>query len=159
MALYSANNQTGGTPQPTAATFKTQTNISAATATLRRAAVYEFEFGAAAVPNATDCEIYWDMSRQTSLGTGTTSVANPLDPADAATGMVATSAFTAEPTTTANQSLWSMPANQRGSFRWQVNPGGPGELIIPATNLNGLGLRAKSSTYIGVLGCSIYYRE
>lgn len=159
MALYTANNQTGGTPQVTSSSFKTQTNISAATATLRRAFIYEFEFGAAAQPNATDCEIYWDLSRQTSLGTGTTSVANPVDPADAATGMVATSGFTAEPTTTANQSVWSMPANQRGSFRWQVNPGGPGEFVIPATNLNGLGLRAKSSVYIGVLGCTLMYRE
>ena len=159
MALYHANNQTGGTPQATSTAFKTQLNISAATATLRRAFIYEFAFGAASVPNATDCEIFWDMSRQTSLGTGTTSVSSPKDPADAAAGTVATAGFTAEPTTTATQSLWAMPANQRASFRWQVNAGGPGELVVPATNLNGIGMRAKSSTYTGVLSSMMDYRE
>lgn len=161
MALYFASNTNATTPaqQNLTSTAKTMTQLTAATATLRRAFIYEFEVGASGTPNATDCAIVWDMVAQTTIGTGTSGVVTTLDQADAATGTVATINHTAEPTTTANSQRWQLAANQRASYRWVVNPGGPGELVIPATNLAGLGIRAKSSTYASTADAAIYFRE
>lgn len=159
MALYQANNQTGGTPQSLGASSKTIVQITAQTTGLRRAFIFEWDVGADGLPNATDCAIVWDVSAQTSLGTGTTSVSSSLDQADAAATTVATSNMTAEPTTTANGSRWSMGMNQRASYRWQVNAGGPGEIVVPATNLAGYGIRAKSSTYASTTQAAFFYRE
>jgi hypothetical protein len=63
---------------------------AAATATLRRAFVYEYKVGPPALPNATDCEIVWTVIKQTTAGTGGVSLtANAIDQADAASGTVA----------------------------------------------------------------------
>lgn len=161
MALYSASNINATTPaqQALSTAFKTQLELSAATATLRRAFIYEFDVGADAVPNATDCAIVWDITAQTSIGTGTAGVVTTQDQADAASGTVATINHTSEPTTTANGSRWALAANQRASYRWVVNPGGPGELVVPATNVTGLGIRAKSTTYTGTAVVSAMFRE
>ncbi len=74
MALYGTTNVSHGTPalQNISSSYKTGLNLTAATATLRRAFIYEFGVGASAVPNATDCEIVWNMARCTSIGTGVT---------------------------------------------------------------------------------------
>jgi hypothetical protein len=161
MALYGSSNISATSPALTAVatTQKTFLQLSAATATLRRAFVYEFDMGAASVPNATDCEIVWSIIQQTSIGTGVTMTINKLDQADAAAGSVSLANFTAEPTGAETLVLWAMGANQRASYRWVVAPGGPGELVVPATNLNGLGLRAKSSTYTGNVNATMLWRE
>lgn len=162
MALYGVTNVSNASPvlNNVASTVKTMLQAAAATATLRRAAVYEFGVGASGLPNATDCEIAWTAIRQTTAGTGGVSMTvNPLDPADAATGTVCLGSLTAEPTGAETGILWTLGANQRGSYRWVVAPGGPGELIIPATNLNGIGIRAKSSTYASTVNCSMAFRE
>jgi hypothetical protein len=161
MALYFASNTNATTPaqQNLSSTAKTMTQITAATATLRRAFIYDFEVGASGAPNSTDCAIVWDLVAQTTLGTGTTGVVTPLDQADAATGSVSTINHTAEPTTTANSQRWTMAMNQRASFRWTIIPGGSGELVVPATNLAGLGIRAKSATYASTCDVGVYFRE
>lgn len=161
MALYFASNTNATTPaqQNLGTSFKTLTQVTAATATLRRAFIYEFEVGASGLPNATDCAIVWDLVAQTSLGTGVAGVVTPLDQADAASGSVSRINHTSEPTTTANSQRWTLAANQRASYRWVVNPGGPGEIVVPATNLSGFGLRAKSSTYASTCDAGLYFRE
>jgi len=159
MALFAVNNQNEGTAQALSTAYKTIVAVTAATATLRRAFIYEFDVGADGVPNATDCAIVWDMSAQTAAGTSTASVAEPLDAADTAAGTIGSVNFTAEGTITAGSSRWSLGANQRASYRWVVNPGGPGELTIPATNLAGFALRAKSTNYTGTAVGVVYFRE
>ena len=161
MALYFASNTNATTPaqQNLTASAKTMISVTAATATLRRAFIYEFEVGADGTPNATDCAITWDISAITSIGTGTSGVISPLDQADAASGSVSTVNNTAEGITTANSQRWNLAANQRASYRWVVNPGGPGELVVPATNVTGLALRAKSATYASTAIAAVYFRE
>jgi hypothetical protein len=161
MALYFASNTNATTPaqQNLSSSSKTMIAITAVTATLRRAFIYEFEVGASGTPNATDCAIVWDISAITSTGTGTVGVVTALDQADAATGSASTINNTAEGITTANSQRWQLAANQRASYRWVVNPGGPGELVVPATNVAGLALRAKSATFASTADAAIYFRE
>lgn len=161
MALYSTNNLNAVTPAQSSltTTFKTVTSLAAATASLRRAFIYEFDIGADGVPNATDCAIVWDLSAQTAAGTPVVMTVASLDQADAATGTVAGGNHSAEPTITAQSSRFSLAANQRASYRWVVAPGGPGELVIPATNLAGYALRAKSTNYASTAVASILFRE
>ena len=168
MALYHTNNKANATPSQTnVATTYTAAGVSlsltAATtsgnATLRRAYIYEFDVGTDGQPNSTDCSIAWDISRQTSLGTGVSMAVNPLDPADAVTGTIAFGNFTIVPIVTATSSVWQLGANQRASYRWVVNPGGPGELVIPATNVAGFVIRALSATYASTVMTSANFRE
>ena len=162
MALYGTSNISATTPTLTAvaATSKTMLQLAAATATLRRAFLYEWIVGPASVPNATDCEIVWSLIRQTTAGTGgVTLTMNALDQADAAAGSVALGSFTAEPTGAETGVVDELGANQRASYRWVVAPGGPGEIVVPSTNLAGYGIRAKSSTYTGNTGVACKWRE
>ena len=168
MALYTTNNKLNATPSQTnlATTFTAAGHILSLTAattsgnaTLRRAFIYEFDIGADGLPNTTDCAIQWDISRQTSLGTGVSMTVNPLDPVDAPTGTIATGNYTIIPIITATSSVWQLAANQRASYRWVVNPGGPGELVIPNTNVAGLVIRALSSTYASTVQASANFRE
>lgn len=162
MALYGVTNVNNATPVLTnvASSHKTMLQVAAATATLRRAFVYEYKVGPSGLPNATDCEIAWTIIRQTTAGTGGVSMTvNPLDAADAATGSVALGSMTGEPTGAETGILDTVGANQRGTYQWIVNPGGPGELVIPATNLNGIAIRAKSSTYASTVNVGMKFRE
>jgi len=162
MALYSVTNTSAASPTQTnvaAAPGKTMLQV-AATTTSGRGYVYEFEIGADGLPNPTDCPIVWHALAQTTSGTGGVAMtANPLDPADVATRMVNLGNFTAEPTGVSTTIKWSLGANQRASYRWVVNPGGPGELVFPQTNLNGIGIRAQSSTYLSTASVCLFYRE
>lgn len=148
MARYNINNQLGGTPQVLTTTHKTQVIASAATATLTSAKVYEIGIGQDGTLNATDCQVDWDLSRVTALGTGTTVVAVPLDVGPRAAGTVGTVNHTVEPTVTAASSIWNRGINQRGVWQWQAADEGA-MIIIPATNLAGVALRAKSTNYVG----------
>lgn len=159
MALYNTNNLLGGTQQNLSTSFKSIVIAKAATATLRRAFIYEIAFGADGTPNATDCAIVWDLSKQTADGTATAATPIPLDAADAAAGTVSAANATAEGTITATSAAFDLAANQRASYRWVVAPGGPGEIVIPATNLAGYALRAKSSTYASTVVGELKFRE
>lgn len=162
MALYGTSNIAAVTPALTAVatTSKTMLQLAAATATLRRAFMYEWTVGPASVPNATDCELVWSIIKQTSAGTGgVTLTMNTLDQADAAAGSVALGNFTVEPTGAETGIIDTLGANQRASYRWVVAPGGPGEIVIPATNVAGIGIRTKSSTYVGNAAAAMKWRE
>lgn len=151
MAQYNSNNLQAGSLQNLSTTAKSIVGLTAATATLRRAFIYEAIFGAANVPNAADCEIVWDLVRtSTSIGTGSAATPSPLDSVDAAAGTVSTVNLTAEPTI--GVSLDVIALNQRNSQRW-IARDDKSRLVIPATNLAGISLRAKSTTYTStVLG-------
>ena len=162
MALYGTSNIAATTPAQTAVatTSKTMLQLAAQTTGIRRAWLYEYTVGPSAVPNATDCEIVWTVIRQTSAGTGgVTLTENALDQADAAAATVALGNFTAEPTGAETGIVDTLGANQRASYRWVVAPGGPGEICVPATNLAGYGIRAKSSTYVGTVTAAVKFRE
>lgn len=168
MALYYTSNTNAAAPAQTnmSTAFKTALNISSQTAgsgiTLSRAYIYEFDVGASGVPNATDCAIVWELGLTTAVGTGVSMTIVPLDTADvpAISSHLSTGNHpTIEPTYTSAQQKWTLGANQRASYRWVVNPGGPGELVLPATNASGLGMRAKSTNYASTFDVAMYYRE
>lgn len=160
MALYSTNNRLAGSQQNLTSTFKTIIALTAATgaATLKRGWIYEVEVGADGAPNATDCAIVWDWSRQTAAGTSTSATPNPLDSADTAAGLVAAVNFTGEGTITAASSLMSLALNQRNSQRW-IARDEKSALIIPATNLAGIAARALSPTYASTVVVNQFHAE
>lgn len=161
MAIYNTTN-IAGSPQNMSSSVKTATNIYAATgaATLRRARIFEINVGIDAPPNSTDCSISWEAWRQTSAGTGTAQVPVPVDPNDATTSaMTGVGNCTSEPTTTAVSQLWKVALNQRASYRWVVDPGSTGCLIVPAVNLNGIGVTGKSATYASTFVASLYHQD
>lgn len=161
MALYASNNTMGGTQQNLATTFKTILALTAETTTLgvTRGFIYEFNVGADGLPNATDCAIVWDLSPITAAGTSTPVTPVALDQADVACRAQGEANFTAEGTITANAQRWALAANQRASYRWVVNPCGPGEIVWPATDEAGFAMRAKSSTYASTTVVSMLHRE
>lgn len=150
MALYSTNNKNATSPAQRTLTSSAQTMmlLYAATgaATLKRGWIYEWEVGADGAPNATDCAIVYDWVRTSTAGTGVASVPNPLDTADTAAGLICNINSSAEPTVTANTSLMNIALNQRNSQRW-IARDEKSAMIIPATNLVGIGVRALSTTY------------
>lgn len=162
MALYGVTNVSAAAPalNNVSTSVKTMLQAAAQTSGIRRAFVYEMTVGASGVPNATDCEIAWTAIKQTTAGTGGVALtASAIDQADAATATVCLGSLTAEPTGAETGVLWTLGANQRASYRWVVAPGGPGELVIPATNLAGIGIRAKSSNYASTVNVGMMFRE
>ena len=107
-----------------------------------RPRLYELLLGSVATP--ADVAALFYLSRLTAVGTegsGFTPVA--LDPA-APTGECdcGVGVFSVEPTYTASKELLAIPMNQRATFRWIAAPGG--ELVLPATQNNGVGLKSSS---------------
>jgi hypothetical protein len=154
MAVYSISNE-NGTPANITTTAKSQLQASAATATLTRAAVQDIVVGARDVPNATDCPIVWDAVRTTTTGTSTTLTPQALDTTWRAAGTTAWMNFSAEGTGTTI--LLSLALNQRASQRWVAAPGS--ELIVPAVNLSGVTLRARSTNFALTVACSMIFLE
>jgi hypothetical protein len=155
MAKYATSNELAGTKQVLTTTYKTQLALTAATATLTRAMIYDIMIGVPGTP--ADNYVEWDISRQTAAGTSTALTPNPLDGSIRAAGTVGSGNFTAEGTITATSSVFYIAVNQRASYRWVCAPGS--ELVIPATNLAGLALRAKSAAYTGAVGGQFYHEE
>lgn len=155
MAKYATNNDNAGTKQALSSAYKTLLLLTAATATLCRAMVYDVLIGTNGTP--ADNFIEWDISRQTAAGTITATTPNPLDTTHRAAGTVGGANATAEGTITASSSVFYVGVNQRASYRWVAAPGG--ELIIPAVNLSGLALRAKSAAYTGTATAAMHHEE
>lgn len=117
----------------------------------RRVQLYEAEFGQSGALASTDCQCQWDLSvfSSTNILTATTVVLNKLDPADGtAVTIFANNATTELTYTTAGNglSLKNWGINQRGSYRWRALDDGD-NIMIPATNLVGVGLRVLSSNF------------
>ncbi len=156
MPSYSANNRLGGTQQVMTTTYKTCLSVSAQTTGLRRAHIYELNLGVDGTP--ADNVVVWDVSRQTTAGTGGAAV-TPLvtEPADTASTMVAYANPTAEPGITATSSMLTVAVNQRATYRWVAVLGQ--ELVIPATNLNGIATRALSPVYTSTFLATVMWLE
>lgn len=145
MAKYAFSNGNAGTPQNLTTTYKTLADLTAATGatTLRRAWIYDLLFGIDGTP--ADNVVVWKADRQTTTGTRTSVVPPPLDAGDAAALITCGANTTIEPTVTAATQLLEVAVNQRASYRWVSAPGG--EIVVPATNVAGIGIRAKSPAY------------
>lgn len=119
----------------------------------RRAQIYEIEFGQTGALASTDCQCQWDLSlfSSTNILTASTVVLNKLDQADGTAVTIFANAASTELTyTTAGSGLsiknWAI--NQRGSYRWRSLDDGD-QIMIPAVNLTGFGLRTLSSNFTG----------
>jgi hypothetical protein len=117
----------------------------------RRIQLYEIEFGQTGSLSSTDCQCQWDLSRfgATAILTATAVVPNLLDTADSSPlAQFANNATTELTYTTAGfgLSLKSWAINQRGSYRFRCLDDGD-NILIPATAVTGVGLRALSSNF------------
>lgn len=162
MASYTFSNQNAGTPQNLSTTYKTVVGINAATGatTLRRGWIMEWEIGPDAVPNATDCPISWSIDVMTAAGTASalTPQVNDIGGGDAAALLTYNANYTIEPTVTASSNLWYMGLNQRASYRIQMRDEFS-SIIVPAVNLKGPVIRAKSPNYASTVGVRGLIRE
>jgi hypothetical protein len=155
MAAYSVSNELAGSAQSLSTTAKSIVQVAALTATLTRAAVQDIVVGASNVPNATDCSINYDVVRSTTTSTTSSATPSPLDSTIRASGCTGVVNFTSEPTT--GVYLLSLALNQRASQRWVAAPGS--ELIVPATNLSGVTLRARSTNYASTVIATFIFIE
>lgn len=155
MAGYVLNNDLGGSKQNLSSSYKTIVSITAATATLCGALVSDVLIGTNGTP--ADNFVEWNISRQTTLGTGTAGVPVALNPQSRAAGSVGNLNLTVEPTITAASSVFYIGVNQRSAYRWIAAPGS--ELVVPAVNVNGLALQAKSAAYTSTVTGELLFTE
>lgn len=116
-----------------------------------RLMLYEIEMGQTGGLSSSDCQCQWDASvfSSTNILTATTVVVNKLDPADGTAVAIFANNATTELTYTsagAGLALKNWGFNQRGSYRWRALDDGD-NLIIPATNLAGIGIRTLSTSF------------
>lgn len=139
------------------ATGTNKTLISLQSTTAIKPRLYEIMVGSEATP--ADQAVQLSVLRFTAVGTaGSTFTPQALDPSDpASAATVNQGVFTGEPTYTGSSNLLVISLNQRATFRWIVNPGY--ELICPASNNNGLGLRSIASTSTQTQDTSIAWEE
>ena len=135
MARYSASGnqtlQSSASGDATALSF-------AAQSTAHRNMVYELWMGNEGSP-ADQVTIY-HIARVTTDGAGSAVTPSPLDPGDRASQCTCLENHTTEPTYTSGGEILEIPLNHRATFRWVAAPGG--EIVTPATDNNGLGLKA-----------------
>lgn len=112
---------------------------------LRRGKLLDLVLGSDESPTG-DSVFVNQVQRVTTVGTATPIIPAPLDTADGAANTVANNLHTVDPTYTAATVLLSIAMNQRTTMHWIAPPGG--ELIWPAVNLNGLGIRHRAATAI-----------
>ncbi len=121
-------------------------SVITAAANPRRIEVYDVVVGSEASP--ADNVFLWEILRKTGAATGGTApTITPLDFSDAdASEAVANQAPTADGAGTAV--LFSIPLNQRATFRWVAAPGG--ELVSSNAASNGIGMDTPTSTAVAV---------
>jgi hypothetical protein len=122
-----------------ASTFKTALTVIASTST--RGALYFFNLGTTGT--AADGVLEWRLSRFTAAGTTTAVTPVALDGADPAALLTAGSNASGEPT-----------------YTWIAVPGG--ELLVPATASNGIGVTVLSvvaPAYTGAANASVHHFE
>jgi len=157
MASFHFNTRSATSPVQTNVTTTFKTYCEMVSAATGRGQLFELNVGADGAPNATDCQIVYDVSRCTVSCTGVAAIINPMNPADAASRTTGKINASAEGTVTANSMVWSVILNQRASQRWIAAPGY--ELMWPNTSANGLVARALSPTYAAPAGVSVYYTD
>lgn len=128
--------------------------LTAATALLKRGKLLDLVIGCD--DTAADGVFVNQIQRITTVGTATPIVPAPTDSADTACGTVANHLHTVDPTYTAATVLLSIAMNQRTTMHWIAPPGG--ELVWPAVNLNGLGIRQRAASAL-VQTASVEFEE
>lgn len=125
--------------------------------TTLRPKLYDLLLGCAATP--ADQATKFVVQRTTAVGTeGSGLTPAPLDPGDpASTSDIGQGVFSVEPTYTSAKVLLLISLNQRATFRWVAAPGS--ELIIPATDANGLGVKSSAGTGTATHDCAILFEE
>jgi hypothetical protein len=146
------------------AAFNNKTNTVSATVpmwnlvggTARRLKLNDIIIGCDAAP--ADQAVKHALLRTSARGTQTSTVTpNPLDPADHAASGLFDTAWSADPTITANSTLLQIPQNQRASFRHQVNEGR--EFIIPAVSGAGIAMLSVVATAAANYAWSVFWAE
>ncbi len=134
-----------------------QTLLTMFGATTIRPAIYDLIMGSAATPAEQAAAI--QLERLTAVGTeatGFTPVAlDPDDPASLADCGVGN--FSSEPTYTAASTLLDFGLHQKATYRWVAAPGG--ELIVPATAANGIGVKAEEATAAYNIDTTLHWME
>jgi len=148
MRRYAADGQTA------AGTNLTIAEVVAATTT--RGRIYDLIIGSDASP--ADIATEFNIIRGTVSGTPTTTVTpRALDPADPASLLsLEVGTFTGQ-TKTSSTSLMNIALNQRATFRWVAVP--DGEIIVPATSDNWVGLESIASGGTPNINVSFYWQE
>ncbi len=126
----------GGQDTNTAGT--TMLGITATTAV--RPAIYDLLVGS--VATAADNAAEYFLQRYTAAGTSTGVTPQALDSGDPAATATAGVNHSVEPTYTASAVLLRVAKNQRATFRWVARE--RGELVLPATAANGIGILANA---------------
>ncbi len=169
-AGYTVNNLMAGTQQniSTAITSATGTivRLVQAATLMKRAYIWELDFGQSGPPNATDCSVQWvlEMCDATGAGTpGATALAQPANGYVTAANLdlavtLGKVNYTAAPTNYLQvATFYAKPVNQRGAGFWQAAPGG--EFFFPATASTGPGFAAYSATYASTVIARINFSE
>jgi len=161
MARYYFDNRFAGTQQniPTTSAGATAAIASVWSLTgppLKRGRCVALSVGADGPPNATDCQIIYQVQRQTADGTGTAATPSPRFPADQASGMSAKVNYTVAPTFALIQ--WARSLNQRASMQWAAQDV-DAMILWPATNLSGLATLAFSPTYATAVHVGVEYED
>jgi hypothetical protein len=131
------------------------TILALISATTIKPKIYDLIVGSDATP--ADNAASYHLQRFSAAGTSTAVTPRPLDPDDPAALASAGENHTVEPTYTANLVLLNFSLNQRATFRWVAAPGG--EIILPATANNGVGLRTIVSSSPVNTTCVMHYEE
>lgn len=125
-----------GTDTNTAGT----TQLGLTSAATVRPRVYDLVISSVATPADNAGEYF--VQRYTAAGTSTAFTPVAIDPADPASLASAGTNHSVEPTYTAGAVLLRIATNQRATVRWVAAPGG--ELVLPATAANGVGLLSNA---------------
>lgn len=124
-------------------------------ATTMRPKVYDVLVGSATTADAANT---WAMKRcTTNGGTPAAYTELKLDPDSAAPGAVGTVSWATDPVDTADSELLTFGLNQRATFRWVAAPGG--ELIGPATDVNGLFFLSVTTTAAANHDVTVHWSE
>lgn len=147
-----------GTIAAVSASFKTVISVISATTTRPKI----FHFVVSTTGAAADGVLEWIIQRFTAVGTSTAITPRNLDATDPATAAATSgSNYTAEPTYTANSSLFDEGINQRATYTWNAWTEGA-QMVAPATASNGIGIATLSSVapaYTGVGNAHIHHEE
>lgn len=143
------------TGQENAVTAALTTALHVTGGTGLRIRIYDFTVSCGGTP--ADNAVRWALMRHTATPTSTGVTPTPLDPADPAAEATAGENASAEGTYTAGSELFDQSFNQRAAYRWVAAPGG--ELIVPATANNGIGVRVSSAAYTGAADASVHHEE
>lgn len=123
--------------------------------TTTRAWIYDIIVSSDATP--ADVATQYDVQRGTVSGTGTSVTPRALDPGNPAALLSGEGGTFTGQTKTANSAMLSFGLNQRATFRWVAVP--DGELVVPATSDNWIGVESIASGGTPNTNCTISWAE